>query len=93
VELQAEHERVARKVGLEPETRKFSPHITLARLRDVKPVAVAEYLGVRGFLPAHAFTASQFAVFSSKESTGGGPYVVEASYPLMEANAGKPVAP
>jgi 2'-5' RNA ligase len=25
---------------------------------------------------------SQFVLFSSRASTGGGPYVVEASYPL-----------
>lgn len=86
-DLQAELERAARKIGLEAETRKFTPHVTLARLRKVKPAAVAEYLGVRGFLPPHEFVADRFAVFSSRESTGGGPYIVEATYPLFDARA------
>ncbi len=35
MELQAEQERRLRRVGLPPETRKFMPHVTLARLRGV----------------------------------------------------------
>ena len=34
MELQAEHERLMQRVGLEPEGRKYTPHVTLARLRD-----------------------------------------------------------
>src|SRR5271157_6266126 len=40
VELQAEHERRFRRIGLEPETRKYTPHVTLARVRGVGPRAV-----------------------------------------------------
>src|SRR5262245_7240243 len=43
-ELQAEHERIMQRVGLEPEGRKFSPHVTLARLRDTSSRQVADYL-------------------------------------------------
>ena len=85
IEIQAEHERVARKVGLEANTQKYTPHVTIARLRNIKAVAVAEYLSVRGFLLHREFVAKHFAVFSSRESTGGGPYVVEATYPLVSA--------
>ena len=82
MELQAEHERIMRRVGLPPETRKFTPHITLARLRGASPMAVADYLGVRGFLSARRYVADQFVLFSSRDSTGGGPYLVEGEYPL-----------
>jgi 2'-5' RNA ligase len=34
VEVQAEHERLMQRIGLEPEGRKYTPHVTLARLRD-----------------------------------------------------------
>ena len=81
VELQAEHERRMRRIGLMPETRKFKPHVTLARLRGVRPVAVADFLGSRGRLDVEAFTAERFVLYSSKDG-GGGPYVVEAAYPL-----------
>jgi 2'-5' RNA ligase len=43
---------------------------------------VADYLSVRGYFPTRVFTASRFVLFSSRASTGGGPYVVEDSYAL-----------
>ena len=33
MELQAEQERLLRRIGLEPEARKYTPHVTLARVR------------------------------------------------------------
>ncbi len=82
VDLQAEQERRMRRIGLPPETRNFTPHVTLARLRGVKPRAVADYLAARGGLAVEGFTAPRFVLYSSRDSVGGGPYVVEAAYPL-----------
>jgi len=82
MELQAEHERLMRRVGLEPEGRKFTPHVTLARLRDSSSWQVAEYLSERGGFRSPPFPVSRFVLFSSRASVGGGPYVVEEAYPL-----------
>jgi 2'-5' RNA ligase len=82
VELQAEQERMIRRAGIPPEPRKFTPHVTLARLRSATPFAVADYLGARGFISSLKFEAKRFVLFSSRDSVGGGPYVVEAAYPL-----------
>ena len=83
LELQAEVERTVRRAGMPPEPRKFVPHVTLARLKTTSPMAVADYLGARGFLFSRRFEAKRFVLFSSRDSVGGGPYVVEAAYPLM----------
>jgi 2'-5' RNA ligase len=82
MELQAEHERLMQRVGLEPEGRKYTPHVTLARLRDVSSRSVADYLASRTLIGSLPFTVSRFVLFSSRASIGGGPYVVEAAYPL-----------
>jgi 2'-5' RNA ligase len=82
MELQAEHERLMQRVGLEPEGRKYTPHVTLARLRDSSSWEVAEYLSARAAFRSQPFPVSRFVLFSSRASTGGGPYVVEAAYPL-----------
>jgi 2'-5' RNA ligase len=82
LELQAEHERLMQRVGLEPEGRKYTPHVTLARLRDASSWDVAEYLSARAAFRSPRFTVSRFVLFSSRASVGGGPYVVEAAYPL-----------
>jgi RNA 2',3'-cyclic 3'-phosphodiesterase len=82
MELQAEHERLLQRVGLDPEGRKYTPHVTLARLRESSSRQVADYLAVRAPLHVPAFTVSRFVLFSSRMGGGGGPYVVEAAYPL-----------
>jgi 2'-5' RNA ligase len=81
-ELQAEQERLMRQVGLPPETRKFTPHVTLARLKHASPIDVADYIATRGHFPKLTFTADRFVLYSSRASVGGGPYVIEAAYPL-----------
>jgi 2'-5' RNA ligase len=81
-ELQAEHERLMQRVGLDPEGRKYTPHVTLARLRDSTSRQVADYLSNRAGFRSVAFPVSRFVLFSSRASVGGGPYVVEASYPF-----------
>ena len=86
LDLQAEHERLLRRIGLEPEGRKYIPHVTLARLRDSSSRQVADYLAARGFFRSAPFDVDRFVLFSSRASTGGGPYAVEAAFPL---SAGK----
>ena len=82
MELQAEHEWLMQRVGLEPEGRKYTPHVTLARLRDSSSRQVADYLATRALIELLPFTVSRFVLFSSRASTGGGPYVIEDSYAL-----------
>ena len=82
LDVQAEHERLMQRIGLEPEGRKFTPHVTLARLRESSSQQVAEYLSARGYFRTSPFLVSRFVLFSSRASVGGGPYVVEAGYPF-----------
>ncbi len=82
--LQKAHERAARLAGLPPETRNFVPHVTLARLRNVSPYAVAEYLARHGGFFAAPFSVGRFVLFSSRPNQGGGPYLVEEGYPSWD---------
>jgi len=80
-DLQAEHERLLKRLGVRADSRKFTPHVTLARLRNSPSRQVAEYLAVRPYRSA-PFRVARFVLYSSRDSVGGGPYVVEAAYPL-----------
>jgi len=82
--LRRANERAAREAGLPPEGRNFKPHVTLARLRNARAGAVAAYLEHQGGIAVEPFTVSRFVLFSSRNSVGGGPYVVEAAYPLED---------
>lgn len=75
-------ERAARAAGLPPAKLAHKPHVTLARLRHSSPEAVARFLERGARFRSEPFTVEGFALFSSKPLTGGGPYVIEASYPL-----------
>jgi RNA 2',3'-cyclic 3'-phosphodiesterase len=76
------HERAARNAGLQPEKRVFKPHITLARLRNGSPVQVASFLSQQGLLKTEPFFVGRTVLLSSKPLVGGGPYVIESTYPL-----------
>jgi RNA 2',3'-cyclic 3'-phosphodiesterase len=82
LELQAEHERLMQRIGFEPEGRRYTPHVTVARLRDSTSQQVADYLSARGHFRSAPFSVSRFVLYSARASVGGGPYVVEAAYPL-----------
>jgi RNA 2',3'-cyclic 3'-phosphodiesterase len=81
VALQLEHERLARQAGLPPEARKFTPHVTLARLRGATAADVARYIETHGEFRPLTFEATRFVLYSSRSSRGGGPYRVEVAYP------------
>jgi RNA 2',3'-cyclic 3'-phosphodiesterase len=87
--LQKAHERAARIAGLPPEKRNFMPHVTLARLRNVSPFAVAEYLARYGGFFTAPFEVSRFVLFSSRPNQGGGPYLVEEGYPSSDMAYGE----
>jgi 2'-5' RNA ligase len=86
--LQAEIERICQRIGLPPDPRKFTPHVTLARLKHCRLDDVVHYLSGRGNFYTAPFAVSRFVLMSSKESVGGGPYLTEEIFPLRETNYG-----
>jgi RNA 2',3'-cyclic 3'-phosphodiesterase len=82
LELQAEQERLMQRIGLETEGRNYTPHVTLARLRDTSSRQVADYLAQRGPFRSAYFPVHRFVLFSARASVGGGPYIPEAEFPL-----------
>ncbi|CAN7497695.1 RNA 2',3'-cyclic phosphodiesterase [Aminobacter aminovorans] len=85
--LQAEIERISKRLGLPSDPRKFTPHVTLARLRNTSPLDVAHYLSARGNFATVPFRVGRFVLMSSRDSVGGGPYIVEEAWPLNGADA------
>lgn len=82
-QLARAHERAARLAGLPPERRPFKPHVTIARLRYPKYDTVARLLERGGAYRSEPFLVTHFTLFSSKPLAGGGPYVVEETFPLI----------
>lgn len=80
--LQAAQERVLQRAGIEPEGRKFVPHVTLARLRGTASVELARFMAEAALFEPLTFVPARFVLYSSRDSVGGGPYLVEEAYPL-----------
>ncbi|MEP7241508.1 MAG: RNA 2',3'-cyclic phosphodiesterase [Devosia sp.] len=80
--LQAAHERMLRRLGLDPDGRRFVPHVALARLKGASAMDVADFMHQAGHFWPLEFSVGRFVLFSSRASVGGGPYLVEQAYPL-----------
>jgi RNA 2',3'-cyclic 3'-phosphodiesterase len=80
--LQASQERVLQRLGLPPESRKFIPHVSLARLRGTSAGEMAGYMAMAGRFEPLEFPVGRFVLYSSRDSVGGGPYRIEETYPL-----------
>lgn len=75
-------ERAARNAGLQPETRAFKPHVTLARLKGSRVDAVARVLQHNAAFRLEPFVVERFVLYSSRPQVGGGPYVIEDAFAL-----------
>lgn len=82
--LHKEIERRMKKLGLKSDKHDYTPHITIARLKkNAEPIDVANYLAMRDHFQTQQFHVPRFVLYSSRESTGGGPYVIEESFDLL----------
>lgn len=81
-ELARATENAARSAGLKPERQQFKPHITIARLRHSRVEAVSQFLERHSGARSRSFLVDHFALYSAKPHTGGGPYVIEETFPL-----------
>jgi RNA 2',3'-cyclic 3'-phosphodiesterase len=75
-------ESATQRLGLAPDARKFSPHVTLARLKGTPRGAVTDFLADHALFAAPSFEAVSFALYSSLTAPAGSRYTVEREYPL-----------
>jgi 2'-5' RNA ligase len=80
--LQAQIERHLQMLGLPADGRKFTPHVTLARLRAPNLANVQEFLARQSLFSSRPFQIGRFVLYSARPSRGGGPYGVVEAYEL-----------
>jgi 2'-5' RNA ligase len=81
--LRGRIESILVRGGLEPEGRKYSPHITIARLQDTPSVKVGNFIAANGLFATTPFPVQDFLLYSSKLTAKGAIHTIEASYPLV----------
>lgn len=88
IHLNRKIESALQRLGLKPEERKFTPHVTLARLKNAPRGAVMDYLTDHALYASGPFAVTAFALFSSKLTSDGSLYRVEREYGLTAASGG-----
>ncbi len=82
IRLQARIERAIIAAGIDPDNRKFHPHITVARLKGTPPQKVAVYVTHHSLFATESFAVSSFLLYSSTLGKEGAHHVKEATYAL-----------
>ena len=80
--LQRKVDTAIRRVGQPQDQHRFTPHVTLARLRHQGTEKVIEWLTYHALYTSAEFEAGAFHLYSSKLTGDGSIYRLEEDYPL-----------
>ncbi len=83
--LQHLHEKVEsalRRLGFAPEERRYTPHVTLARLKGVSEGKLQSYLSAHALFRAAPFTVDHFSLIASYLTKSAAIYEDQADYAL-----------
>jgi len=80
--LQNKIETSLQRVGLEPERRRFQPHVTLARLDNAPEFKLVEFVQAHNLFRSETFAVEHFTLFSSQLGKEQSVYTAEVEYEL-----------
>jgi 2'-5' RNA ligase len=80
--LQSKIETACQRTGLEPERRRFAPHVTLARLDNPVESKLAAFVQANNLFRAEPMPVEHFTLFSSRLGKEAAVYTAEVEYPL-----------
>ena len=81
--VQRRIDEVLQRVGLAPERRTFTPHVTLARLKAAPRDMVREFLASHARHASGPFEVGAFVLYSSELTPRGSVYERQRTYPLL----------
>jgi 2'-5' RNA ligase len=73
------------RTGLDPQTQKFKPHVTLTRSRQRGDQRLGEFIARNSLFQAEPFSVHDFTLFSSFLTQNGSIYTPERVYPLTSS--------
>jgi 2'-5' RNA ligase len=85
--LQSKIETALQRCGLEPERRKFQPHVTLARLDGAAEARLAAFVQAHNLFRAESVAVEHFTLFSSVLGKDQPAYTPEVEYALEVTGA------
>ena len=83
--LQRLHDKIesaVSRLGFSPEERRYTPHVSLARLKGPSEARLQEYLSAHALYRGKPFRADRFSLIASYLTKSGAIYEDQADYPL-----------
>jgi 2'-5' RNA ligase len=84
--LQSRIERRLVACGLPHDTRKFYPHVTIARLKNSPVHRIGAFLAGNSLFQSEEFPVESFVLYSSRLLKSGAEHIAEASWPLAKTD-------
>src|ERR1700761_7512409 len=78
--LHGKIETALQRCGLEPERRRFTPHVTLARLDNAAPGKLAVFVQAHNLFRSDPVPVEHFCLFSSRLGKEASVYTAEVEY-------------
>lgn len=82
ISLRNKIESLVVRRGQPPESRKFHPHVTLARVRESRPEWVGAYVAAHSLFSVPEIAVQSFGLYSSKLTPYGAVHTLEREYAL-----------
>jgi 2'-5' RNA ligase len=86
--LQAKVETALQRIGLEPERKRFAPHVSLARCDRAAPEKVIAFVQAHNLFRMPPVAVEHFTLYSSRLGKEAAVYVPEVEYELAAARVG-----
>jgi 2'-5' RNA ligase len=80
--LQGKIETALQRAGCEPQRRRFTPHVTLARLDNAPEAKIAAFVQARNLFRSEPVHVPHFTLFSSQLGKEASVYTPEVEYEL-----------
>ncbi len=85
-ELARDTDRALSRLGIPPESRAFSPHLTLARIKTPVPLdRLHQAIAALPSIECGAFTADRFFLYRSKLTPSGSVYTKLSEFPFAQS--------
>src|SRR5882724_3315591 len=82
--LQRKIETALQRAGIGADRQRYTPHVTLARLRGTQPGHVMDFLTDHALYSSRPFAVGAFLLYSSMLTSDGSIYRAERAYRLKE---------
>lgn len=69
--------------GMDRDTRKFVPHVTLARVKESRGEWIGEYMAMHSLFSVAELPVQSFSLYSSRLTPDGAIHTLEGAYPLQ----------